>query len=590
MQMCATTGRGGTPQSAGGLFRCELDTAMRLNRAVLGEAWASQVPLGVEALLAHLLAIDGAPGWLVSLLDGNPIASVDVKQMDRLIRSLNRIHRIRGHRRKTQQASGAAEVRMCSEAVESSADRHAPGSVALCTLLRFLEQLQTPLVNPELMPRVLDHFRSAGPLSSMDISTRNSVCRGLHAHTQLGLLEDPLCRKLVERITAFARDFAVIHGKQHVSNEEPSIDSRSSQKQIKPDSRILTQLSRILGPAMLQSGYAGKDNATMALVFEGQPTVAEAADIFHLMASETGFIFGDDPHPGGISSDDDQTVGNRRQHHRVNSWLVSQQLEPIHEDSEMTLHQPQQWLQEERTAEVRVLQQDQEIKNFSAVSAGLEPTCALMANSVPPIDADPKSTCLGMCKCTWFQCIQGRRMILWMPTTDAISREHWYDRVIMSGAMLLTISLVVVAMGYWKTVSRNSDKSASSSSSWPLPSDSGTMSDQHFTGVSPMDMQNGLGLARGVLKFHLDDGDYTYVNGNTLCEEVTDGATGTVAAGSTMPWNHRHYEMLRVWVGNRTERVVSRVQAVSQLLGFFVLRFRTIAYSYLDALLVSNPS
>eukprot|EP01046_Picozoa_sp_COSAG06_P075849 COSAG06_NODE_23905_length_678_cov_1.319516_1_plen_212_part_10 len=212
MQMCAASARGATSRSDGCLFACDLTAAMRLNRAVIGgEGWAARAPLGVEALLAHLLAVEARPGWAVALLQEGTRDGVDTKQLNRLVRALNRIHRTRGQRRKKQNIPGAAEASECRAAVDSTVDQGSPGSVALCALVEFFELLRTPLVDPELMLRVLDHFRSTGPLGDMDAPTRNSVCRGLHGHTQLGLLDDPLCRMLVERTVVFAHDFAVAH-------------------------------------------------------------------------------------------------------------------------------------------------------------------------------------------------------------------------------------------------------------------------------------------------------------------------------------------------------------------------------------------
>lgn len=257
----------------------------------------------------------------------------------------------------------------------------------------------------------------------------------------------------------------------------------------------------------------------------------------------------------------------------------------------MIPQQPQQWLPEERTAELEVLQQDQENEHFTSVSTGLEPECVLTSDSILPSDTELKTTSLGIIrKCTWSPCTRERNIILWIPTTDAISRwRQWYDCVIVSGAIILTATLILATMGYGLTVPIIRERYASLSSSRTLPSDYGSLSDQHFTGFSPMNKQHDRGLSSDVLQSNVNDGDIAHANDNMLCAEVTDGAIGTVAAWSTVPGHRRHYEMLRSWIDDRTARIVSRVQAVSQVLGSFLLRLRTVAYSCVDALLVSTP-
>ena len=312
----------GSPTRSG-LFACDLEKALQLNRSVLGKPLGSaRPPLGVEALMAHLLALEQPAAR--ELLEGDdPRGRVDRKQLDRLVRTLNRLHRTRGQkRRKVSAVPGAAEEAQCRRAADSAPDQKLPGTVALCALLQFFEQLGTQLVDPEMMPRVLDYFLSAGPVSGMDLATRNAVSRGLHGHTQLGLLADPLCQTLVELTAVFAHDFAVL----------AAPDSGGERR---PDPHVLSLLSRKLGPVVLRH-VAVDGEADGKSEDELSNARAAAADTFYLMALEHGFIFGDDPEPGGSGGGSGGGGGDgggpRRQHRRVNSWLGSQQLEPITEE------------------------------------------------------------------------------------------------------------------------------------------------------------------------------------------------------------------------------------------------------------------
>lgn len=545
MQICAAP-----PPSAGGLFACELDTAMRLNRVVLGEAWASRAPLGVEAVLAHLLAIDAQTGWAVALLEENPMASVDMKQLDRLVRSLNRVHRTRRHRRRTRQVNGAAETQACREAVDSTANQNSPGSVALCALIQFLEQLRTPLVNPELMPRVVDHFRSAGPLSMMDMSTRHSVCQALHGHTQLGLLDDAPSRALVEQLAAFAHDFAVVHATV-IDGQRGGLKENHG----KTDSRILAQLCRILGPRVLRSVLAARDdNVVVTPEPEGQPTGAEAGDIFQLMALETGFIFGDDPHPGGVSSSDAQTT-KRRQHHRVNSWLVSQQLDPIHEEFELlSQQQPQPW-QPGDQRRVGVLKQQEE-KNQTAASVSPD---AKNENSAPVTQETPSSTCsdatISCCdtsyiftfmrKWKWAGCLCSRWQWYDWPIdslTLSLSNEgssyKWHSLVCSAIILTVVVAILLAVVVNWLTVPETESRLCASSSFWPL---------------------------------------------STGSESVSD-----LVSAVSVPRYHHHYMMLQSWAGDRAVLIASIVQSLNHLLGTVMCRIRTVAYSFVDDLLLAG--
>ena len=517
---------------------------MRLNRAVLDEgSWASRAPLGVEAMLAHLLAVDAPPGWPAALLEDNPMDLVDVKQLERLVRSLNRIHRAHGHRRRTQQVSGAAEAQACREAVESMTNRKVPGSVALCALIRFLEQLRTPLVNAEHMHRVLDYFRSAGPLCKMDMATQNSVCRGLHAHTQLGLLDDTLSRALVEQLAAFAHDFAVIHARN--IDEEHAAGTATNHG--KTDSRILAELSRLLGPRVLRN--------TRVAGLQGQPTVAEAGDIFHLMALEAGFIFGDDPHPGGVSSDGQ--TGKRRQHHRINSWLISQQLDPIHEEFEMVSEQPRQ--QEARDVAGELHQQEQASENSAADSShsAHAPICS-DARTLPS-DTSSTATCL---------------------TKDSIPWRWWkgYDWAVDALALLLGADSASSdgVSNYAKQVSTSSSQHGDT---WPS------------VGVSAITLAIALiPIAVTVIWLTVPKAEDTprtpslLWSSSSYSESVSDQASA-----SSVSEYHHHYMMLQSWASERTARIASIVQSASHLLSTTIFRVRTAAYSCVDAVLVGSP-
>ena len=316
----------GSPTQRPGLFACTLERALQLNRSVLGKPLGSaRPPLGVEALMAHLLALE-QPAARELLEGGDPRERVDRKQLDRLVRTLNRLHRTRGQKRRKPSAvavAGAAEgaqlqCRRAADSSQSQPDNKLPGTVALCALLQFFEQLETQLVDPEMMPRVLDYFLSAGPVGGMDLATRNAVSRGLHGHTMLGLLADPLCQTLVELTAVFAHDFAAI--------ASPGLPVGGERQ---PDPHVLSLLSRKLGPLVL------RHSSSAAVGGDGEDGKSEeelaAADTFYLMALEHGFIFGDDPEPGGGCGGGDGG-GPRRQHRRLNSWVGSQQLEPITEE------------------------------------------------------------------------------------------------------------------------------------------------------------------------------------------------------------------------------------------------------------------
>ena len=515
---------------------------MRLNRAVLDEGWASRAPLGVEAMLAHLLAVDAPPGWPAALLEDNPMDSVDVKQLDRLVRSLNRIHRSHSHRRKTQQVNGAAEVQACREAVESTASQKLPGSVALCALIRFLEQLRTPLVNAEHMPRVLDHFRSAGPLCKMDITTRNSVCRGLHAHTQLGLLDDTLSRALVEQLAAFTHDFAVIYTR-NIDEEHAGVPTKNHGK---TDSWILAQLSRLLGPRVLQN--------TRGAALEGQPTLAEAGDIFHLMALETGFIFGDDPHPGGISSAGQ--TGKRRQHHRVNSWLISQQLDPIHEEFEMVSEHPRQ--QEARNVEGELYQQGQGSENSAADSAYSEPAPICSDAKTLHSDTSSTATCL---------------------TKDAIPWQwwQWYNWAIDALAVLLGAD-GAISDGESSYANQVAAPSSRHGDKWPSVSGSAcTLS----IALIP--------IAVTVIWLTVPKAEDTRRTPSLLWSSSYSESVSDQAGASSVFEYHHHYMMLQSWASDRTARIASIVQSASHQLSAIIFRVRTAAYSCVDTLLVGTP-
>ena len=284
MPLCAAGG--GRRSAGGGLFGCELAASARLN--------LNRPPAGVEAMLSHLLAFPAEKGWAAALVAAEPEAAADRKKTQRLVDSLDRLHRGRGK----GPAQGRAGLQLqCRRALESHEAQPA-GAVAYAALVSFFRRLPTPLVDAELMSRVAATLSRAAPRGLEDEHTRDAIL--LQKHAQLGLIRRGLCGALVERTLCFARDFSAKHAGGGTQSEA-----------------ILRHLAQRLGPVLLRD--AAPDSTS-------PPASAEVcAKAFVIMALHYDYIFGNEESPSGRS--DRESPASAR-HHRVRSWIP---LEPIDE-------------------------------------------------------------------------------------------------------------------------------------------------------------------------------------------------------------------------------------------------------------------
>ena len=296
MPLCAAGG--GRRSAGGGLFGCELAASARLN--------LNRPPAGVEAMLSHLLAFPAAEkGWAAALVAAEPEAAADKRKTQRLVDSLDRLHRGRGK----GSAQGRAGLLLhCRRALESHEAQPA-GAVAYAALVSFFRRLPTPLVDAELMSRVAATLSRAAPRGLEDEHTRDAIL--LQKHAQLGLIRRGLCGALVERTLCFARDFSAKHAGGGTQSEA-----------------ILRPLAQRLGPVLLRA--AGRDGVS-------PPASAEVcAKAFVIMALQYDYIFGNEESPSGRGDRDPPAPAR---HHRVRSWIP---LEPIdeHELSEPAVPPP----------------------------------------------------------------------------------------------------------------------------------------------------------------------------------------------------------------------------------------------------------
>jgi hypothetical protein len=290
----------------------------------------------------------------------------------------------------------------------------------------------------------------------------------------------------------------------------------------------------------------------MAPETEAQPSSAEAADVFQLMALEKGFIFGDDPHPGGVSSSNGQTK-KRRQHHRVNSWLVSQQLDPIHEEFELLPQQPQPWQPDDQSGERELNHQEKQIETSASVSPLTKhEDLAPVSQDTPPSTVsdvtflcdDTSSVFTFLRKWTWACCFRSRWQCYDRPidkltlsrSDESISYGYKWDSLVCSAIILTAIALILVSVAAnWSVVPETESRLRALLSFWPMP---------------------------------------------IYSEPVSVSVPGEL----------HHYMMLHSWAGDRAALIAKLAQSAGHLLWTAICNIRTVAYSFVDDLLLDSPS